>query len=415
LSVERFVAARYLLGRGRADGSRPVVVLTGIAAAGVAVGVAALIVVIGVLQGLQTSLRDRILAGGPDAHVVQLDNEFALDDWQGVIDVVQRDEAVLAASPVVITDAILRAGDQYNQTVMLRGIAPGEEADQMSGLRESLQTGGGPYSETESGDPGVVVGVGLSRSLGLRTGSSVVVASLQNAPLSHFGFSPALARFEVTGIFETGLYQYDDQLALVPVVDAQRLTGLGTSVTAVELDAVDPWEVEALAERLRDRLGFPYHIDTWQDLNGSLFSALRLEKFGMGVVLTLIVIVASFNIASTLVMLAADRTGEVGILRATGFTTKSVSRVFRWAGLCIGAAGTLAGLALGGAAAWTLGRYEIISLPSDVYFLDRLPVSVSGWDVAWIVTGSMLISWVSTIYPARRAARMNPIDAIRHE
>lgn len=442
---ERFVARRYLRGTGRrpsvigtlrgvaaflrrpwrptaglgdadAGDARLVAFISSLAVGGVAVGVMALIVVIGVLHGLQESLRDRILSGGPHAHVMELENNFSMGDWRTVLGRVEADADVVAASPFVFSKVVLTIpGDNFNEAVVLRGITDDPSGTRIAALLDHLVIGEPPFGETESGEPGIVVGRGLAQQLGLYEGRTVVAASLRNASLDGAGVSTALKRFEVTGIFQTGLYQYDDELAMVALGEAQELLGLGDAVTGIEFDVADAWEASTVSARIEEALGWPYRVQGWQDLNRSLFSALRLEKLGMAVVLILIVLVASFNIVSTLVMMVADRTREIGILRSMGVTAGGVGRVFTNVGLSIGVVGTLIGGALGAILAWALGRYEFISLPSDVYFIDRLPISLAPLDVTLIVLGSVLISYLATIYPARKAAALTPVDAIRHE
>ena len=409
---EHYIARRYLRS---ASGKGLVSFITAIAVGGVAVGVLALIVVIGVLEGLQDSLRDRILAGGPHAVVLQLDNQFRMDEWQEVRERIKTDETVSATAPFVYTKVVLNGGDNYNEAVVLRGISDEPEAHQVSGLTDHIVLGTSSFAGTESGESGIVVGRGLAQRLGLHLGKLITAASLQNTPLSSFGFSPALRRFEVVGIFQTGLYQYDDELAIVSISDAQELLGLGNAVTGIEFDVIDPWQADATATRLEKTLGWPYKIDEWQELNRPLFEALKLEKLGMAVVLVLIVLVASFNIVSTLVMLVGDRTKEIGILRSMGMTGRSIGKVFTHMGLFIGIVGTVIGASLGATLAWFLRTYEFISLPSNVYFLDKLPVRLDPFDVSLIMAGSIFISYLATIYPARKAADLVPVDAIRHQ
>ena len=409
---ERYIARRYLKG---ARGRGLVSFVTTIAVGGVAVGVMALIVVIGVLNGLQNNLRDRILSGGAHAIALEVNNEFRMDDWRRILDEIRSDESVVAAAPFAFTQVLINAGDNYNQSVTIRGIQDHELSNQVSNLADHLVIGDSPFGETETGDPGIVVGRGLATQLGLYVGKQVTVASLQNAPLTSMGFSPALRRFEVVGVFQTGLYQYDDELALIDIAVAQDLLGLGDAVTGIEFNVADPWESAEVSARLEESLGYPYRIDDWQRLNQSLFSALKLEKLAMAVILTLIVLVASFNIASTLIMVVGDKTREIGILRGMGVTSAGIARIFRNMGLFIGIVGTALGGVLGWALARALQRFEFIDLPNDIYFLDKLPIALDPIDVSLILLGSVLVSFVSTIYPARKAAELTPVDAIRHE
>lgn len=409
---ERYIASRYLRGtRGRGLVS----FVTMIAVGGVAVGVMALIVVIGVLNGLQDNLRDRILGGGPHAVALELENGFKMDAWSEVLERIRADESVVAAAPFVFTKILLNAGDNYNESVVLRGIADDDEAGQITGLVDHLVLGDPPFGPTQSGDAGIVVGRGLAKQLGLYLGATITAAALQNTSLTSLGFSPSMARFEVVGIFQTGLYQYDDELAIVALPEAQRLLGLGEAVTGIEFDVADPWDSAIVSERIEENLGYPYKVDDWQRLNAALFSALKLEKRAMALILTLIVLVASFNIVSTLVMIVGDKTREIGILRGMGVTAAGIRRVFTYMGVFIGLVGTVSGAVLGATVTWSLRRFEFIDLPANVYFLDKLPVSFDPVDVSLIVLGSILISFIATIYPARQAADLAPVDAIRHE
>ena len=412
-SLAWFVARRYLSsGRGRGFLS----LITIIAVGGVAVGVMALIVVIGVMSGLQNDLQRKILGASPHGMVLEVGQQVRMEDWRSVLDTVRDDRAVTAAAPFIYTEVGLNAGDAgYSEGAVLRAL-PGDTAGlAVSRLDGQMVAGELPFGETESGRPGLVVGKRLADRLGLFPGSSVAVISVSDAELTPTGLVPRMRRFEVTGIFETGLYQFDTKFTYGSLEDVQDFLGLGSAVTGVEFNVQDPWRADAVAERLSAELGYPYQVDDWQSQNASLFSALKLEKFAMAVILLLIVLVAAFNIVSTLIMMVADKTREIGILRSMGLTRNDVRRIFVLQGTVIGVIGTTIGAAAGGALAWALDRYRFVSLPGDVYFVDHLPVELTAPDLALILGASVLISFLATLYPSKQAAELAPVQAIRHE
>ncbi|MFQ5689588.1 MAG: FtsX-like permease family protein [Gemmatimonadota bacterium] len=410
--LERYLAARYLSGR-RGGGLLSLITL--IAIGGVAVGVMALIVVIGVMTGLQKDLRAKILGASPHGMVLEVGNRFRMDAWREVLERVREDPSVTGATPFVYSEVLINAGENYNEGAILRGIPDDSVSVVSTTVSEHLISGRMPFAPTESGRPGIVVGRDLADRLGLFEGKLVTVISAQNAGLTPTGFIPQMRRFEVTGIFLTGLYQFDTKFAYVALPEAQALLGLDDAVTGVEFDVADPWKADQVATSLEASLGEPYRVDDWQKQNASLFSALKLEKLAMAVILLLIVLVASFNIVSTLVMVVAEKTREIGILRSMGVTAASVRRVFRIMGVIIGLVGTGIGAGLGLLLAWLLHHYRFIRLPADVYFVDRLPISLNPFDLALILTASVTIAFLATLYPARKASELTPVEAIRHE
>ncbi len=219
----------------------------------------------------------------------------------------------------------------------------------------------------------------------------------------------------VTGVFETGMYEYDDLYLFLDLRTAQKFATLGSDVTGIEVRTVDRWEASAVAERMRETMKSPVRFLDWQEQNQQLFQALKLEKLGMGVILLLIVVVAAFNIVSTLTMVVADKTREIGILRAMGMPARSIRRIFLLQGVVVGAVGTAGGLLLGLGVAVLLERYHLIALDPKIYFIDHLPVYTDPLDVALIVVASLLIAAVATLYPASQAAKLYPVEAIRHE
>ena len=410
--LEWFVASRYLSSR---KGRGFLSLITLIAIGGVTVGVMALLIVIGVMSGLQHDLQRKILGSNPHGIVLQIGEDVRMDDWQQVLERVRRDPAVTVAEPFIYTEVGLNAGGDYSEGAVLRGVPSDSAATRIAGLSKHLVSGSMPFGKTDSGHPGIIVGSRLADRLGLYPGKLVTVVSFQNAKLTATGFMPQLRRFEVTGIFETGLYQYDTKFTYTSLSAAQNLLGMGSSVTGVEFNVADPWHADAVAARLQKELDYPYKVDDWQDQNASLFSALKLEKLAMAVILLLIVLVAAFNIVSTLIMVVTDKTREIGILRSMGITGRGIQRIFMMQGTVIGLVGTVIGGSLGGLLAWLLARYQFITLPGDVYFVDHLPVELTAWDVGLILGASLLISFLATLYPARQAARLTPVEAIRHE
>jgi len=411
--LEWWIARRYLSSR-RWRGF--VSLITMIAIGGVAVGVMALIVVIGVMSGLQKDLREKILGASAHGIVLEVGQQVRMDAWPLVLDRVREDPDVIAAAPFIYTEVGLNAGGGFSTGAVLRGLHEDSLSLGVTQIDSYLVSGGLPFETTESGRPGIVVGEGLAGTLGLYPGKLLTVVSFQNAELTSAGFvMPQLRRFEVTGIFRTGLYQYDTKFTYVELETAQELLGLGTSVTGIEFNVLDPWSANEVARRISDALGYPYRADDWQRQNSNLFSALKLEKLAMGIILLLIVLVACFNIVSTLIMMVAEKTREIGILRSMGMTGKGITRIFMYQGIVIGLVGTVLGSLLGGGLAWALHRYEFITIPGDVYFVDRLPIQLDVVDMAIIVGASLLITFLATIYPSRRAAALEPVDAIRHD
>jgi lipoprotein-releasing system permease protein len=412
-SLHWFIARRYLSSR-RGRGFLSLITLIGIG--GVSVGVMALIVVIGVMSGLQTDLREKILGANSHGMVLEIGEAVRMEGWESVLERVRADEDVVAAAPFIYTEVGLNVpGGSYSEGAVLRGVANDSVALAVTEVDDGLVAGSMPFGETESGRPGIVLGATLADRLNLYPGKTVTVVSFQGAELTPTGIQPQMRLYEVSGVFETGLYQYDTKFAYVELESAQTLLRMGRAVTGVEFNVRNPWNSGTVAERLRDSLGFPYSVDDWQRQNASLFSALKLEKFAMGIILLLIVLVASFNIVSTLIMVVTDKVREIGILRAMGLRASDITRVFVLQGVVIGLVGTTVGTSLGLFLSWLLDRYQFITLPGDVYFIDHLPVDTNLLDVGLIVVASLAISFLATIYPARRAADYTPVEAIRHE
>jgi lipoprotein-releasing system permease protein len=413
--VELWIAGRYLRSR---RASRFVSLITFIATAGVALGVSALIVVTGVMSGLQKDLREKILVANPHVRVLTYGEGLRLDEWRKVLPVVRAQPGVLAAAPFVLSQGMLSAGHDYAEGVAVIGIEPDTGTRAVTALARAFTSGDLRFqTRSPDVDGGVVLGRRLADRFSAFPGTIITIISPAGASFNRAAgaYVPKYWRFEVTGTFDTGMYEYDNTYVVMSRRLAQRFAALDSSVSGIEARVDDPWHADRIAEALQDTLGFPYRALDWQAQNKSLFSALKLEKLAMAVILLLIVVVAAFNIVSTLTMAVSDRTKEIGILQAMGMTAPQVRRIFVVQGLVVGTVGTAIGLAGGLIVGELLGRYRLIPLNAQVYFIDHLPVDLRPADILAITIASLLIAALATLYPSGQAARLQPVDAIRHE
>ena len=409
-----YIARRNLAAKRR---GRFLSLITWISVGGIAVGVAALIVVIAVMTGLQRDLHDRILGSNPHVYVFEQGRGFRMSDWRPVLDSIRTIPGVENAAPFIMTQVAAVVGE-YAQPGVLYGIDPAATNEPMTDVERMLRSGEITLGPTTSGEPGLVMGSRLADKLGVHPGEVITLIGLESVKAGPLGdLVPVMRPFEVTGVFTTGMYEYDTQNMYTEIAAAQDLLDLdSTTVGGIAVNVSDPWQAPAVAIAITDSLGnFPYWTEDWMSLNGALFSALELEKFAMGIILFLIVIVAAFNIVSTLIMVVTDKTREIGILKAMGMTDRVVLRVFMLQGLAIGLLGTLIGAPIGFFVVWLQHRFGLVELQPDVYFIDRLPVVLDPLDVFVIVGISVLISFAATVYPARQASRLAPVESIRHD
>jgi lipoprotein-releasing system permease protein len=414
--LELSIAWRYLRSR---RGSRLLSLISVIAIGGVAVGVSALIVIIAVMNGLQKDLREKILVGSPDIRVLTFGDDMKMQSWKDALGIVRKEPGVVAVAPFVLTQAVATAGHDYAEGVQVAGIEPpGPGVPDVTSIRQHAISGSDfSFKTADNKLKGAVLGKLLGQRLNAYPGDKITLLSAAGSQVSPVtgAVVPRVNVFEVSGLFETGMYEYDNSFVYLPLDAAREVAGLGDAVTGLEVRTTDRWNAREVGERLSQRLGFPYRTLDWQEQNGSLFKALKLEKLAMSVILFLIMIVAAFNIVSTLTMVVADKTREIGILRAMGLRAGSVKRIFLAQGMVIGMVGTGIGLLLGLGVSLALQKYKFIALDPTVYFIDHLPVSLQVADVVFIVLMSLSIPVLATIYPAWQAARLYPVEAIRHE
>ena len=413
--LEWRIARRYLRSRRN---SRTASLNTVISTGGVAVGVTALIVVLGVMNGLRDDLRERILVANPHLRVLTFGSGLRLDDWQSVIAQVRKEPGVIAAAPEVISQAGITAGQDYGEGVNLVGFDPDTGTMSVTSLPGAITKGDLSFKTDKPGvDGGILLGSRLASRLSVYPGDVVTLVPVTQAKMNPaLGVAvPRFWKFEVTGLFDTGMFQYDNQFVVLSRETAQRFTGLGNAVSGIAVRVNDPERAPAIGAALEKRLGYPYRALDWQTQNASLFSALQLEKLAMGLIIFFIMVVAAFNIVGTLTMVVTDKTREIGILRAMGLTSPAVGRVFLVQGAVIGGIGTALGLVLGLSVAYIVDRSGWVRINPAVYFIDHLPVHIEWLDVAIVVLASLAIAVCATLYPSRSAAALTPVDAIRHE
>jgi lipoprotein-releasing system permease protein len=358
------------------------------------------------------------LVANPHLRVLTFGAGLRMDDWRRVLQIIRKEPGVVAAAPEVISQAGITAGQDYGEGVNLVGFDPDTGAHSVTSLPQSIRQGDLSFRTTKPNvDGGILLGARLANRLSVYPGDVVTLVPVTQAKVNPaLGVAvPRFWRFEVTGLFDTGMFQYDNQFVVVKMEVAQKFTGLGAAVSGIAVRVDDPDRAPEIGERLEKRLGYPYRSLDWQTQNASLFSALQLEKLAMGLIIFFIMVVAAFNIVGTLTMVVADKTREIGILRAMGLTSPAVARVFLLQGAVIGCIGTAIGLATGLTVAYVVDKSGWIRINPAVYFIDHLPVHVEASDALVVVVASLAIAVLATVYPSRAAAGLTPVDAIRHE
>ncbi len=410
MSFEYFIGSRYLRAKQK---ETFISLITLLSIAGVTVGVMALIVVIAVMAGFESDLRNRIL--GVESHVVIMRHGSSLFDYRRISEQVEDTDGVEAATPFIYTQIMLRSSSNVSGAI-LRGIDP-KSADRVIKILESpvlqglIKIHDGENKQTSV--PGIILGKELARNLGVVKGDAIYLISSRGM-ISPMGHIPVMKRFEVAGVFESGLYEYDSSLAYIHLHEAQKVLRMADSVTGIEVRVNDIYDAKNVAEKIVTTLGFPYWAKDWMQMNRNLFSALKLEKTVMFIILALIVLVAAFNIASTLIMMVMGKTKDIAILKAMGALDGSIRKIFIFKGMVIGSVGTTLGVCLGFILCKLLEKYKFIELPGDVYYISTLPVRLEFLDVFIIATAAMVICFVATIYPAHQASKLNPVEAIRY-
>ena len=409
LPFELFLGLRYLRARGhRANLS----LFVWIGVGGVFLGVSALIVVLAVMTGFQDGIRDKIIAANP--HILILEpGGRGVTDAAALTKRVEPLRGVKSATPFVLQQALFTARGGGATGGLLRGVDLDSPVVRAS-LAGQIKIGSlEPLLQSE-GEPRILLGRELARTLGAVPGDQVTVISPQGA-MTAVGLVPKMRRFVVAGLVEVGMYEYDSSLAYTSLSAAQEFAGLGNRVSGIEVKLGDPWDARALGRKLSTAIGPGFWIRDWMDMNQNLFAALQLEKLALFVIVTIIVLVAAFAIIGHLILLVAEKRKEIGILKAMGASASSIATIFLIAGMLIGLVGTVAGSAFGLLLIWVQNTYRIIRLAGDVYQISYLPMKLTGSDFSLIVGATLVISFLATLSPARRAAKLDPVEVLRYE
>jgi lipoprotein-releasing system permease protein len=408
MSYEFFIGLRYLKARRR---HRSFSLNTIVSISGVTLGVGALIATLGIMTGFTNDIRNKIL--GTNAHIIVVDRTGQpMTDYRAILDKVRATPHVVAATPFLYTQVLL-SHDRQSQGVVLRGVDPAT-AGRVTDLDKTLLGGSLADLATRgrNGEPGIILGKELAGRLGAFLGSSVTAIS-PTGDIGPMGIVPKLKKFIVVGIFDSGMFEYDSSLAYIPLSEAQKLLDYGDAVNGIEVKVDDIFRSGQIARDITTRLDFPYGARDWKEMNKSLFSALQLEKIMMFIILVLIILVASFNIVSTLTMIVVEKGREIAILKAMGATPAKIMRIFMVEGLVIGLAGVALGIPLGYGVSWLI--QEFYTLPGDVYYISRIPVKLLWTDVASVSIAALAISLFATLYPSWRASKLEPVEALRYE
>lgn len=379
---------------------------------GVMLGVMTLIIVLGVMNGFEKDLKEKIL--GTVSHLVVMSHSDRLiTNWPALMERIGAFDGVKATTPYVYGQAMLSTRGRVRGAIV-RGIDLNTAGRVISLPRYLVGGRMDELAPSPEGVPGIIVGKELATGNSLRIGDLVQLISPQGKR-TPVGAVPRVQTFRVVGVFKSGMYEFDANLVYMNLADAQRFFEMGDGVTGIEVTLDDIYRAPKLGERIAKSLGAPFWARTWKDMYRNLFSALKLEKIAMFIILTFIVLVAAFNIIISLIMLVMEKSRDIAILKALGATSDRIMRIFVAQGMVVGVVGTILGAIAGLAGAALLARYPIIELPEEIYTISTLPVSVDGMDVVMICAVALTICFLATIYPSLRAARLAPVEALRYE
>lgn len=412
MSYEFFIARRYLKSK-RKTGF--ISLITYISIFGVTIGVAALIIVLSIMNGFESEVRSRIIGFSSHIRLRTFHNQ-GLDDYKKIIKQIENFNHIVGISPYIDEKALIISKNKKSG-VIIKGVDT-ETVGQVSDIENDIIYGTFDIGEIRTNKqkslPGIVLGRYLADKLGVGLEDKVQI-------LSPTGLSPLISRiphlrtFQVSGYFETGLFEFDDIFAYISIKETQRLFEMKNKVSGLEIKLDDLNYADSVSNKIDELLGYPYTTVTWFEMNKNLFSWMQIEKWAAFIILSLIIMVAAFNIVSTLIMVVLEKTKEIGILKSMGATSSGIMKIFMFEGLVGGAIGTILGCVIGFALCWSQWKYQYFSLPPDVYIISALPILMKWVDFFLIALAAIALSFLATVYPAWKAAQLDPVEAIRYE
>jgi len=405
---ELFIALRYLKAKQR---QAFISIISIILVVGVMVGVMALIVVLSVMNGFKADLVKNIM--NVNSHILIKNYLGTFNNYNDTLEAIKKTEGVIAVTPSISDQVFVTTSGGNSTAAIIRGL-DAESAGKVMAVERMIKDGKlSSLDELYDGVPGIIIGSELAVYYGISVGDEIKVTSPQGK-VTPLGSAPNSKQYRVTGLFSSGMYEYDLGMVFVSIREAQDLLGYDDRISYIEVKVEDPEKSDIIGEAITKVLGYQFYAQDWKASNKPLFSAIKLEKYTMFIILAMIILVGALNIISALVMVVIEKSREVAILRAMGATQKNIMHIFMLQGLFVGIVGTIGGLLSGLGICWLIKKIPI-SLPSSVYYIDRLPVRVESMDVLVITLSAVLIAFLATIYPSRHASRLNPVEALRYE
>ncbi|MCG3121459.1 MAG: Lipoprotein-releasing system transmembrane protein LolE [bacterium] len=414
MSYEFFIAKRYLRSKRQV---KFISLITYISIIGVMIGTAALIVVFSVMNGFESELRARII--GFDSHIkLRAFHDRGVENYREVLDKLKGIPHIAAAAPYILDKAMIISRER-KEGVQIKAIDPELEV-KVTDLAQNLKSGtvnlGLIEREGERAFPGIIIGYSLADRLNVKLGERVQLLSAAGFDAGSIGSMGTVRTFRVAGYFQSGIYEYDDNVAFISIPEAQTLFELDNKVNGVQFKLTDMEAAPAVADLIEQRMGgYPYTTVTWLDTNRTLFAWMQFQKWIAVIVLSLIIIVAAFNIVSTLIMIVLEKGKEIGILKSLGATKESVMRIFIYQGGVAGVIGGALGALIGYALCQAQIKFQLFKLPPDVYIINALPILMKTLDFILIAGAALVLALLATIYPAYRAAKLDPVQIIRYE